>query len=189
VDYARQLRLSIDRGEVEALYRAAGLDLDADLRTLNRAPRISADPAAVRYLSRHVSFTGDLGGVPVLAIHTDNDPLVNVEQEQAYASAVDRAGDSDLLRQAFVHRAGHCSFSPAETLAALQTLLDRVHSHSWRGVRTDPAALNARAEAFGPQFNVIAAGVPAGPSYQRFDPAPFLRPFDLAPHHRHREAA
>jgi len=125
-----------------------------------------------------------VGGVPVLSIHTTNDPLVGVEQEQAYASAVGRAGDSDLLRQAFVNRAGHCTFTPAETLAAVQTLLDRVHRHSWLGVRTDPAALNARAAALGSQFNVIAAGVPAGPSYENFQPGTFLRPFDLAPRHR-----
>jgi predicted esterase len=190
VDYGRQLSLSIDRNEVEALYKSAGLDLRADLRSLNRARRISADPAAVKYLSDHVSFNGDLGGVPVLAIHTDNDPLVDVEQEQAYASAVDRAGDSDLLRQAFVHRAGHCTFTPAETLAALQTLLDRVHGHSWSGVPTDPAALNERARALGPDLNVLPAAtpIPAGPSYQDFQPAPFLRPFDLAPRQA-REAA
>ncbi|HZD38671.1 MAG TPA: hypothetical protein VE664_08535 [Actinomycetes bacterium] len=189
VDYARQLSRSIDLAEVQVLYASAGLDLRADLRALNRAPRISADPGAVQYLSDHVSFNGDLGGVPVLAIHTDNDPLVDVEQEQAYASAVGRAGDSDLLRQAYVHRAGHCTFTPAETLAALQTLLDGVHAHSWRAVRTDPNALDARAEALGPALNMLAPGLPAGPSYQRFHPAPFLRPFDLAPRHRLGQAA
>jgi pimeloyl-ACP methyl ester carboxylesterase len=183
VDYDRQLALSIDRDEVEALYKDAGLDLGADLRTLNAAERISGDPAAVRYLTRNVSFDGDLGHVPVLSIHTTNDPLVGVEQEQAYASAVDRAGDSDLLRQAFVDRAGHCAFTPAEQIAALQTLLDRVQRHSWLGVPTDSDALNARATALGPQLNIIAANVPAGPSYAPFSPAPFLRPFDLAPRH------
>ena len=121
--------------------------------------------------------------MPVLAIHTTNDPLVDVEQEQAYASAVLRAGDAGLLRQAFVHRAGHCAFTPAEQIAALQTLLDRVQQHSWFGVRTDPAALNARAEALGPELNIRAPGTPAGPSYKFFLPAPFLRPFDLAPGH------
>jgi pimeloyl-ACP methyl ester carboxylesterase len=194
VDYARQLGLSVDQKEVQALYKAAGLDLSADLRTLNRAERISADPDAVRYLSDHVSFNGDLGGVPVLSIHTTNDPLVDVEQEQAYASAARRSGDSDLLRQAFVNRAGHCTFTPAEQIAALQTLLDRVRGHSWRGVRTDAAALDARATALGPQLNALelnALGVslPAGPSYERFDPALFLRPFDLAPGNVRGEAA
>jgi dienelactone hydrolase len=183
VDYARQLSRSIDRTEVRVLYESAGLDLRADLMALNQAQRISADPDAVQYLSDHVSFDGDLGGVPVLAIHTTNDPLVDVEQEQAYDSAVERAFDSELLRQAYVDRAGHCTFTPAEQLAALQTLLDRVRGRSWSEVRTDPAALDARAKALGPQLNVLGANLPAGPSYAPFQPAPFLRPFDLAPQH------
>jgi predicted esterase len=192
VDYAHQLRMSIDRREVEALYQQAGLDLRADLRTLARAPRISADPAAVRYLTEHIVYDGDLGGVPVLSIHTTDDPLVPVEQEQAYASVVGRAGDSNLLRQAFVHRGGHCTFTPAEHIAALQALLDRVHDRSWRQAETDPAALNAGALALGPQLNVFGSAtalVPTPPAYTRFDPARFLRPFDLAPGHQQRQAA
>ncbi len=181
VDYGTQLAKSINRKEVQTLYKEAGLSLDADITTLNQAQRISADPQAVSYLSDHVSFNGDLGGVPVLSIHTDNDPLVDVEQEQSYSSAVHRAGDSTLLRQAFVNRAGHCTFSPAEQIAALQTLLDRVQAPSWSQIRTDASALNSRAQALGPQLNVIAANTPAGPSYERFSPAHFLRPFDLAP--------
>jgi predicted esterase len=181
VDYGTQLAKSIDAKEVKTLYKQAGLDLDADISTLNHAQRISADPQAVSYLSDHVSFNGDLGGVPVLSIHTNNDPLVDVEQEQAYNSAVHRAGDPTLLRQAFVNRAGHCTFSPAEQIAALQTLLDRVQARSWSQVSTDAASLNARAQALGPQLNVIAPNRPAGPSYERFVPAHFLRPFDLAP--------
>lgn len=192
VDYGRQLRMSIDRREVETLYRQAGLDLRADLETLAKAPRISADPAAVSYLTEHVVYNGDLGGVPVLTIHTTDDPLVAVEQEQAYASAVGRAGDADLLREAFVHRGGHCSFTPAEQIAALQTLLDRVHDSSWRHLDTDSAALNARATALGPTLNVFGSAsslVPTPPAYERFEPARFLRPFDLAPAHAGRKAA
>jgi predicted esterase len=189
VDYAEQLRLSIDREEVGELYQEARLNLRADLKALNAAPRVSADPGAVDYLTRHIVFNGDLGTVPVLSIHTTSDPLVDVEQEQAYASAVERAGDDDLLRQAFVHRAGHCTFTPAEQVAALQTLLDRIHGSSWTHLRTDPAALNARAQALGPQLNVLTSQLPAGPSYQRFEPAVFLRPFDLAPGHAQARAA
>ncbi len=188
VDYARQLRASIDRREVEALYRQAGLDLRADLQSLARAPRIGADPVAVRYMTEHIVYDGDLGRVPVLSIHTTDDPLVLVQQEQAYASAVGRAGDGDLLREAFVHRGGHCTFTPAEQIAALQTLLDRVQGRSWRHLRTDPVALNTRAAALGPQFNVFGSAsalVPTAPAYIRFEPAQFLRPFDLAPHHAH----
>ena len=36
---------------------------------------------------------------------------------------VNEAGDSSLLRQTFVHRAGHCAFTPAGTITAFQTLI------------------------------------------------------------------
>src|SRR6202166_3820234 len=44
VDYRKQLNRSIGREQVRALYEQAGLDLDADLKALNDAARISADP-------------------------------------------------------------------------------------------------------------------------------------------------
>src|SRR5262249_56209547 len=108
-----------------ALSRAAGLSLSRDLRTLQRAPRISAAPAAVGSLAHNIAFTGHLP-VPVLAMHTTGDGLVVPENEQAYRSAVDRAGDGRLLQQIFVHRAGHCAFTPAETITAVQALVSRL---------------------------------------------------------------
>jgi len=175
VDYAAQLANSIDNAEVHALYAAAGLDLNADLATLAAAPRIAADPRAVRYLTRYVAFDGDLGGKPVLTIHTTGDGLVLNSDEEAYRSVVEDAGDAELLRQAFVHRAGHCTFTPAETIAALQALVSRLNTGVWTG-QADPANLDNAATALGPTFNV------APPSYIDFEPAPFLRPFDLGDH-------
>ena len=67
VDYKKQLALSIDNAEVHALYEEAGLDLDADLDTLNNATRIAADPAAVDYLSENIIFNGQIS-VPVLTL-------------------------------------------------------------------------------------------------------------------------
>ena len=91
VDYAHQLAISADRSEVRALYKAAGLSLRADLRKLNKAARISADPNAVRYLARNISFTGRIT-IPVLSMHTTGDGLVIPQNEQAYASVVRKAG-------------------------------------------------------------------------------------------------
>jgi len=171
VDYAAQLRKSADRHEVEALYRQAGLSLKSDLATLATAPRIAADKPAVPYLTQFITYNGRLGHVPVLTIHTTGDTLVVPENEQAYASVVGRAGDTGLLRQAFVHRANHCTMTPAERIAALQALFDRVRTGHWDSL-TSPAALNARAAALGPALNL------ASPAYVRFQPPPFLRPFD-----------
>ncbi len=73
-----------------------------------------------------------------------------------------------LLREVFVHRAGHCSFTPAETIAALDTLLMRLDTGQWRSTAAD--VLEARAAALG-ALNI------APPAYIQFQPAKFLRPF------------
>lgn len=169
VDYRAQLQRSIDRKEVEALYKQAGLRLDQDLNTLNRAPRIAPDLKAVLYLNRFITFNGDLD-IPVLTMHTTGDGLVVNENEQSYASVVREAGDNSLLRQVFVHRAGHCTFTPAENLAGLQTLIHRLDTGRWDN-STDPAVLNQEAAAFGPTLNVVPA------AFIHFKPAPFQRPF------------
>jgi len=185
VNYAKQLERSVDNAEVQALYGAAGLDLNADLAALAAAPRISADPAAVTYMANNIAFNGELSGKPVLTIHTTGDGLVLNSDEQAYRSVVQDAKDSQLLRQAFVHRAGHCTFSPAETIAALQALVTRLNTGKWTSL-ADPANLDAAAAALGPSLNVIFLPnnqlIPAGPSYIDFEPAPFLRPYDLGTH-------
>lgn len=173
VDYEHQLDRSIDRTEVRALYEQAGLSLDADLDKLASAARISAKPASVAYLIKNIVFNGQLGGKPVLTIHTTGDGLVLNSDEQAYRSAVREADNGSLLREAFVHRAGHCTFTPAETIAAFKALESRVNTGSWSDA-THPRNLNAAAAALGPGLNV------APPSYLSFEPAPFLRPFNLA---------
>ncbi len=180
VDYARDLARSADLREVLALYKAAGLDPGNDLRTLGAAQRISADPAAVRYLARNVTFNGDLS-MPVLTMHTTGDGLVVPENEQAYRSVVADAGDSSLLRQVFVHRAGHCAFTPAETITAAQTLLRRLDTDRWDADSLTPSDLNATATALGPAYNIFASGapvVPTPPAFLRYRPAPYPRPSD-----------
>jgi hypothetical protein len=167
VDYARMLARSSIRAEVEALYERAGLSLRADLAALARAPRISADPAAIGYMIRHISFSGRLSR-PMLTIHTTGDPLVPVQVQHAYADAVDDAHRSSLLRQAFVHRGGHCTFTTGEMLAALRALERRIATGRWPD--TGPAALNRLASELDPT---------ATPAYVRYRPAPYPRPFNL----------
>jgi hypothetical protein len=181
VNYTRQLERSGQSAEVEALYQEAGLNLDDDLAALAAAPRIEADPPAVAYLTQNIVFDGDLGGLPVLTIHTTADGLVVDQNEQAYRSVVRDAKDSQLLRQAFVHRAGHCTFTPAETIAAFDTLVHRVDTGEWTGT-ADPVALNSEASALAPTLNVLPAGgtlVPTAPAYLAYEPTLFLRTYDL----------
>jgi pimeloyl-ACP methyl ester carboxylesterase len=191
VNFAAQLRKSADYREVVALYKAAGLHLATDLRTLNKAARISADPKAVGFLARNISFNGKIS-VPVLTLHTTGDGLVVPENEQAYAAVVARQGNSRLLRQEFVSRAGHCAFTPAETIAAVQVLLNRVQTRRWDATALRPASLNAAAAALGPAYNIFSAqngtcpqGAPVqgvcatAPAYTSYRPDRYLRPFDL----------
>ena len=181
VNYFSDLAKSADLREVVALYKAAGLSLRGDLETLNHASRISADPSAVRYMEHNIAFDGRLP-VPVLTMHTTGDGLVVPQNEQAYRSVVDRAGDERLLRQIFVHRAGHCTFTPAETITAARVLLNRLDTGHWNGSALDPEDLNSQAAALGPGYNIFLADkqvVPTAPAFVRYHPTPYLRPFDL----------
>jgi pimeloyl-ACP methyl ester carboxylesterase len=176
VNYRVQLEHSADSTEVAALYKQAGLSLGQDLKALNAAPRISADPGAESYLSQFITFDGNLN-IPVLTMHTTGDGLVANQDEQAYASVVRAEGNNSLLRQIFVHRAGHCTFTPAETLTAFQTLINRLDSGRWDG-STNPGLLNQEADALGPTFNTLGHG-PVPPAFLNFEPTIFLRPFDV----------
>ncbi len=192
VNFAQQLRKSVNYAEVVALYKKAGLSLSADLATLNKAARISADPKAVSYLADNISFNGEIT-VPVLSVHTTGDGLVVNENEQAYAKVVDRDHNGDLLRQIFVHRAGHCAFSPADTITALQVLLKRISTGQWDARALRAASLNAAARKLGAGYNIFTAQngecyssakpvfglCPAPPAFVTFKPADYLRPYDL----------
>ncbi|MGW1809705.1 alpha/beta hydrolase [Streptomyces sp. NPDC002078] len=147
VDYARLLAGSEHAPQVRALYRAAGLDLRADLASLTGGAAITADPAAVRTAQR-TSSAGQALGVPLLDVHTIADNLVPVEQERRFGDRVRAAGDGALLRQAYVERQGHCTFTTAETVAALHALEHRVSSGHWDDAAT-PAALQRSATALG----------------------------------------
>ncbi|MGW0336128.1 alpha/beta hydrolase family protein [Streptomyces sp. NPDC003011] len=167
VDYAALLRRSPLHKEVAELYAKAGLSLKADLTTLNRTPRIKADPAAVEKMAATSSFTGRLVK-PQLAIHTTGDGLIPVQAESALRRAVVAAGSAPLLHQAYVENAGHCTFSPAEQIAALHTVEDRIDTGRWKAA--DPDALNARAGEADPT---------AAARYVPYRPAAYPRPYDL----------
>ncbi len=176
VDYRRLLETSIGHDQVIALYDTAGIRLDQDLQTLEIAPRIEADPAALDYLERHIVFSGELGGVPVLSMHTDGDGLVTPDNQHAYADVVRSAGSGGLLRQVFVHRAGHCTFTPAEVTVALDALLERIDTGTWPDL--GPETMNARARALGPERRRLRSGGIAEPGFFAYEPRPFPRAYD-----------
>lgn len=144
-DFARVLEHSSMKREVEALYRQAGLNLNADLATLTEHTTIKADPAALRSLAATSTATGRLE-VPELDLHTIGDNLVPVQNENFYRDLVDRAGSGDLLRQAYTETFGHCNFSPAELVAGVQAVMHRVTAGQWGNAAT-AASLEAAATA------------------------------------------
>ncbi|MFA9430234.1 hypothetical protein [Egicoccus sp. AB-alg2] len=173
VDYRQALARSGGRPLVDRVYRAAGLDLNADLDVLAEAPRVAADPDAVAWAEDNVAYTGDTGGRPVLTLHTAGDRSESTAFDDAYAQAFRAAGANALLRQAWVERAGHCSFTQAERLAAVLTLVERIETGRWAAAAS-PSGLNdlaARLDAGSPLDLGTAAF---------FRPAPqqFLRPWD-----------
>jgi len=176
VDYRRQLDRAGSAG-VAAEYACAGLDIDADLSRLDSAQRIEADPHAVSYLERYVVFNGDLAATPVLAMHTLADGLVVVESEQAYYDVVSWANQSDHLRQVYVARAAHCSFTAGEILAGLHALIQRIDLGRWPAL--DAGAMNDDALRLAREDNTLRTGQPPGPCFAPFEPSAFLRPYDV----------
>jgi pimeloyl-ACP methyl ester carboxylesterase len=170
VDFSVQLARSGRREAVLALYARAGLDLDADLARLNAAPRIHADPKAIAYMARNYAPSGDLVR-PVLSLHTTGDGMTTPANEASYAETVHRRERDAKLRLAWVRRAGHCNFAPAELAGALSTLEARLDAGRWS---TSPADLQARADASG-----LGAA-----AFTDNAPPPFARPYAARPKHR-----
>jgi pimeloyl-ACP methyl ester carboxylesterase len=178
IDYGAQLAQSVHAPQVRALYRAAELDLHADLRALTHGADITADPAAV-HTAQLTSSAGQGLGVPLLDIHTTADNLVPVEQENRFADRVRASGDGSMLRQAYVERQGHCAFTTAETVAALHAVERRVDTGHWGGA-TQPAALQKAALGLGLDG---AAYVPYRPAELTVGRAAPLRTGRPAPRH------
>ena len=147
VDFKKLVNRSPYKPEIEALYQAAGLNLDADLRTLTRNADIKADIPAERWIERTSDNTGRLQ-VPELDLHTIADQLVPVQQENSYRHTVRSAGRAELLRQAFVDRQVHCNFTPSELVAGVHAIQYRIDTGRWSHV-ADPASLNAAAAQSG----------------------------------------
>jgi pimeloyl-ACP methyl ester carboxylesterase len=97
----------------------------ADDEALNAGvARHAADPAA-RQAIADFDTSGDLD-VPVVTLHTTEDPIVPFLHEALYAAKVSAAGASDLLEQRTANRFGHCVFDPIEVQLAFAALVELV---------------------------------------------------------------
>jgi pimeloyl-ACP methyl ester carboxylesterase len=130
VDYRAQLATSGRRPVVAALYKAAGLDLDADLAKLNAAPRVAAKPSAVAYMIRHYTPNAR-PAVPLLAVQAIGDGLTSPSLQRGYAEAA--KGD---VKSLWVRQAGHCGFAPEQVLASIRYVDARLISGKWGAMPT-----------------------------------------------------
>jgi hypothetical protein len=171
VDYRALLSQSRFSPMVAALYRNAGLDLEADLRTLARAPRIIASAAAVAMAEKTMGYSGKISG-PVLVVDNIGDPFDVEAFDRAYESAVSSAGRAALLRTTWVRSSRHSTQSPLERLAGFSALIERLDSGRWPD--TSPEAMSARAA----QLRGGSA-IDLGPArFIAYEPPAILRPWD-----------
>ena len=88
-----------------------------------------------------------------------------------------------MLKQTFVSRAGHCEFTPAETITALQNLEARVTTGKWGNLSS--STLNKEATALGSAYNFLDINnkvVYTSPAFVTYTPLQFLRLYDAFTH-------
>lgn len=118
--------------------------------------RVEADQTARRRLVDNYTPSGKVGDVKIVALHTDKDGLVLVENESWYASAVP---DENFTVGIVVEDVPtHCDFTEAEVVAAWETL------RGWVAGLPQPGAANLQAACEG----IVAGGLAQGPC--RIDP-------------------
>jgi hypothetical protein len=113
-----------------------------DDAALNRdVARFDADLAAAALVRADGDPTGVLP-VPVVTIHSINDPAAVVEQESAYRDVVTAAGSGDRLVQAFTDEHTHGGLSAPEVGAALDALMRWIET----GAKPTPQSIAATCE-------------------------------------------
>jgi hypothetical protein len=100
--------------------------------------RFAADPTALAALKADGEPTGALI-VPVISIHSMNDPQAAVEHQAAYRERVNAAGNGARLVQAYTDENVHTGQSDPEMAAALQALALWID----KGVKPTPQSIAA----------------------------------------------
>jgi len=129
VDYGALLRRSGRRAMVEALYRKAGLSLQDDLATLAAAPRIQANPAAVRRAEPLMTYTGRIAD-PLVNLDND-DPVDPASDKLAYVQTLKKAGTAGNFRLIWADVPGHAGMSDLDRAVSVQLLVNRLDTGRW----------------------------------------------------------
>ena len=150
VDYGALLRESPYYRQIEALYKAAGLNLRADIAALDEHESYAPEGNSLSRTQATSVNTGRLQ-VPELDVHTVSDQLAPAPFEATYAQRVALAGSAPLLRQVYANAIGHCNFTDADMVAAIDAMNNVVVQRHWTpGVTV--TALNDAANALDPSL-------------------------------------
>jgi len=119
----RDVAERVTHGESAFSNRSVSYKGSSDDAALNRGVvRFEANPAAAAALKADGEPTGALT-VPVVSIHSMNDPQAAVEAQHAYREQVKAAGNGDRLVQAFTDENEHTAQSATEIAGALEALM------------------------------------------------------------------
>ena len=105
--------------------------IDSWLLAMNGQRFVSAPNRSRNYLEHNANYNGKIKN-PVLTLHTRIDPLVTVSQEFEYAETVATARRSGLLFQTYTNGNGHCAFSGAQLITAVNAI------NNWVTTGTSP---------------------------------------------------
>jgi pimeloyl-ACP methyl ester carboxylesterase len=159
VNYRRLLAQSPLRSLVRHMYSQAQLDLDADLAQLDATPRIEARADAVAYMRANFVPRGNWR-VPVLTLQTIGDGLTVPATHGGLLQLTRAAGAQRMLGQLWLERAGHCTFTASELVAALVTLEQRLDTGRWS---LQPEVVAARGASAGGAAKFISYRAPPMP--------------------------
>ena len=109
------------------LYTGTSTDTKTDYALNDGVRRYTAEIKARNYLLQHYSPSGRLTR-PMLALHTIYDPLIPAGSLALYEAEVTEAGYSQNFVQQYVHREGHCTFTPDEVGRAFDELIHWAHT-------------------------------------------------------------
>lgn len=133
------------KAAVRTLYKTAGADLSADIAKINGASRVKASSYALDFWKQPGRTTDGDPKIPVLRLHMAGDQAVPPSLVEGYLAEVKRHGKEELVRTAYVDAAGHCNYTAAEQVEAIETMMKRLDTGKWPS--TTPAELNKRAAA------------------------------------------
>lgn len=133
-----------------------------DDAALNRdVERFDADPAALAAITADGQPNGVLP-VPVVSIHSLNDPQAAVEAQYEYRARVIAAGNGARLVQAYTDEHAHTAQSAAELAAAFDALMQWIE----KGVKPAPSAIAAAGTRLSTSIGTIRGPCRYHPEYE-----------------------